>query len=96
MGWVATSSCGVAGCCIGNIEPHYTGRNFILKELFISPKSQKRGVGKKLLAAMKKDLEVNGVKTVLLFTKKAISDFYIKSGFSEVKGMGMMIYAKNE
>ena len=30
--WIATSQNDIVACCIGNIEPYYTGRNFILKD----------------------------------------------------------------
>ena len=57
MGWIATTDNRIVGCCLGNIEPYYTGRNFYLRELFVSVGSQKSGIGKMLLATAKKDLE---------------------------------------
>jgi aminoglycoside 6'-N-acetyltransferase I len=92
MGWIATSNGIVVGCCIGNIEPYYSGNNFILKELFVSVNSQKMGVGKKLLAIVKTDTQANGVKQIYLFTRKVITDFYTRSGFTEMEEMCTMLY----
>jgi aminoglycoside 6'-N-acetyltransferase I len=92
MGWVATADGNVVGCCIGNIEPYYNGNNFILKELFVAVGSQKKGIGQKLLEAMKNDVTTSGVKQIFLFTRKVIADFYVKSGFAEMEEMCTMLY----
>lgn len=96
MGWTATSGNRIVGCCLGNSEPYYTGHNFYLREIFVSVGSQKSGIGKALMAAMKKDLEDVGIKTIILFTYQSLFDFYTKSGFSELKDMRMMVYTNNE
>lgn len=92
MGWLAIANGDIVGCCIGNIEPYYSGNNFILKELFVSVRSQKMGIGQSLLSAVKTDTETRGVKLIFLFTRKVIADFYVKSGFAEMHEMCTMLY----
>ncbi|HEY4194672.1 MAG TPA: GNAT family N-acetyltransferase [Mucilaginibacter sp.] len=96
MGWVATSANRIIGCGSGNVEPHYSGEIFYLRELFVSIQSQKSGVGKRLMAALKEDLQLIGIKTIILFTGKTIFDFYTKSGFKEMDEIVMMIYSDND
>lgn len=93
MGWVAISGNMIIGCGTGNIEPHYSGGIFYLRELFVSVRCQKMGVGKRLMGTIKEDLQLVGIKTIILFTAKGIFDFYTKSGFKEMEEMGMMIYS---
>lgn len=92
MGWMAKAGSITMGAGIGNIEPYYSGDIFYLKEMFVSVQSQKAGVGRDLIAAMKKDLEMMGIRTIMLFTSKEIGDFYQKSGFEEMERRTTMIY----
>jgi aminoglycoside 6'-N-acetyltransferase I len=94
LGWLALSGSQIIGCCIGNSEPYYTGKIFYLRDLFITVKFQQAGVGRRLIAAMKHDAGISGINTVVLFTNKQTSDFYIKSGFKKMEGMEMMISEK--
>ena len=96
VGWVAKSGTKTIGSGIGNIEPYYSGDIFYLKEMFISVKSQKAGVGRRLIAALKEDLQRMGIKTIMLFTSKDIGDFYLKSGFKEMEGRITMIYSNQD
>lgn len=93
LGWIAKRSNIIIGCAIGNIEPYYSGNIFILKEIFVSVGSQGSGVGSSLIAAMKEDLHKINIKMVILSTYRSIFDFYIKSGFQEMNGVGTMIYS---
>ncbi len=92
MGWMASLNNKVVGACVGNIEPYYTGQVFFLKQMFVSVGLQKSGIGRQILEIMKDDIAVIGVTTAILFTGKAILDFYTKAGFIEMEGMRMMIY----
>jgi len=96
MGWTATAGNKIVGCGVGNIEPYYNGNIFYLKELFVAARYQNQGVGKRLIAAMKKDWAVAGVKMVILLTSDAIFNFYTKCGFSEMKERKIMIYSGND
>jgi len=93
MGWIARQEDQIIGCAIGNIEPYYSGDIFILKEIFVSVSSQGLGVGRSLLAAIKEDLQKVNVKTVILFTRRSICDFYTESGFREMEEVVAMIYS---
>jgi hypothetical protein len=42
---------------------------------------------------MKQNLELAGIKTVILFTSDDILPFYNKLGFSDMEGRRTMIYA---
>jgi len=92
MGWVAKAGNEIVGAGIGNSEPYYSGDIFYVKEMFVSVQSQKAGVGRHLIAAMKEDLGLMGIRTMMLFTSKDIFNFYIKSGFREMKERTTMIY----
>jgi aminoglycoside 6'-N-acetyltransferase I len=92
MGWMVKSGNMIIGSGIGNIEPYYSGDIFYLKEMFVAVQSQKAGVGRRLIAAMKEDLRMMGIRTIMLFTSKGIVDFYIRSGFKEMEERATMIF----
>jgi len=92
MGWIAIAGKNIIGCGVGNIEPYYKGDIFYLKELFVAARYQQKGLGKRLVAAMKQDLAVADVKTVILLTSDAVFNFYTKCGFSEMEERRIMIY----
>lgn len=98
VGLAAYADGKLAGCCIGNIEPYYIGDYYYLKEVFVSPAFQKRGVGHRLIEAIKEELASLGIETIILFTGKGFFpyDFYLKSGFAEMEGMRMMSFGKTE
>lgn len=88
----------LVGCCIGNIEPYYTGDYYYLKEMFVSPAFQKQGIGHYLMEEIKAELSKLGIETIILFTGKGLFpyDFYLKSGFAEMEEMRMMSFGKTE
>jgi aminoglycoside 6'-N-acetyltransferase I len=92
-GWTAKRDDRIIGCAIGNIEPYYSGNIFILKEIFVSVSSHGTGAGSSLIAALKDDLHKINIKMVILSTYRSIFDFYVKSGFKEMDGVGTMIYS---
>jgi len=98
IGWTAKQDNKLLGCCVGNIEPYYTGDYYYLKEMFVSPQAQKKGIGAKLMATIKTHLETIDIKTIILFTGKGFFpfDFYVKSGFNEMGEMRMMHFEKSE
>ena len=96
MGWTATINNKLLGCVVGNIEPYYTGDYYYLKEMFVAPKSQKKGMGKQLMATVKNHLKTIDINTIILFTGKDFFpfDFYLKSGFNEMEEMRMMHFGQ--
>lgn len=98
IGWTASINGEVVGSCVGNIEPYFTGNYYYLKDMFVKPSFQKRGVGNLLMDAIKKHLDTINVNMIILFTGNQHFPFrfYQKSGFSEMDGMRMMILNKDE
>jgi len=91
IGWFATAGSDVVVFAVGNVEPHYNGSIFYVRDIVVSSPFQKLGLGKELMARIKKDLSEQGIKTIILFTNKAIVGFYEKSGFATIEDMNMMI-----
>jgi len=92
FGWTAIQDDKVLGCCVGNIEPYYTGDYFYLKEMFVYHHLQKKGIGARLMFTLKEHLATIDIKTIILFTGKDFFpfDFYVKTGFSVMEDMRMM------
>ncbi len=59
QGWKAFNDDELLGCCIGNIEPYFSGDYYYLKEMFVSFKSQHKGIGRQLMTNLKEELEKN-------------------------------------
>lgn len=83
IGFLAYEGNDLKGACIGNIEPYYTGDYFYLKEMFVSPSCQKRGIGLKMMEALKQHLELLEIEQIILFTSKDYFpfNFYEKVDF---------------
>jgi len=96
LGWKAYQDDQLTGCCVGNIEPYYTGDYFFLKEMFVSPRAQGQGIGVRLLEVIKRDLETFGIHQIILFTTHAgfPFNFYLNAGFSEMDGMRMLHFGE--
>jgi GNAT superfamily N-acetyltransferase len=82
------------GCCVGNVEPYYTGDYFYLKEMFVPAAKQRNGTGAILMQALKEQLTAMGIGTIILFTGADFFPFtfYRKHGFDVMQGMCMMHY----
>lgn len=94
LGWMAFEGAHLLGATVGNIEPYFSGDYFYLKEMFISPKAQRKGVGSRLFEAVKSHLDAEGIGMMVLFTANQgfPFDFWQKTGFREMEGMRMMAY----
>ena len=92
LGWMAFENDQLLGCCVGNIEPYYTGDYFYLKEMFVSVPSQRKGVGTGLMASIRTHLKTIGIEMIILFTSNEgfPFTFWQKQGFGEMEGMRMM------
>lgn len=82
----------VKGAAFGNIEQFYNGRHYMLKEMFVSPEIQGKGVGRTILRELEEKLKAFGVTTMVLLTSKGKDTvrFYINNGFEEWPSMVMM------
>ena len=96
LGWVATDGDELLGCCVGNIEPYFTGDYFYLKEMFVYPRTQRKGVGSQLMASIKAHLDSIDIKMVILFTSDEgfPFSFWKKQGFELMEGMRMMNFGE--
>lgn len=94
LGWMAFEGDQLMGATVGNIEPYFSGDYFYLKEMFISPKAQRKGVGSALFEALKSHLDSAGIGMMILFTSHQSFpfDFWQKTGFREMEGMRMMFF----
>ncbi len=96
LGWTARRGEELLGCCVGNIEPYFTGDYFYLKEMFVPVRAQKSGIGSQLMATIKGYLTSIDIQSIILFTSKEgfPFDFYLKAGFAEMEGMRMMHFGE--
>lgn len=98
IGWTASKNGQIIGCCVGNIEPYFTGDYYYLKDMFVLPTSQKLGIGANFMRTIKQHLDSINVKMIILFTEQQHFpfNFYQKTGFAEMDGMRMMIFNNSE
>ena len=98
LGWVAMEGDDLLGCCVGNVEPYFTGDYFYLKEMFVPVANQHKGVGSRLMAAINEHLKSTGIQMVILFTSNAgfPFKFWQKQGFAEMEDMRMMYLENGE
>lgn len=82
----------IKGAAFGQIEQFYDARHYMLKEMFVSPETQGKGVGSAMLKELEAKLKTFGVTTVVLFTSKGndTNRFYLKNDFKEWTNMVMM------
>ena len=94
LGWMVYEGERLLGATVGNIEPYFSGDYFYLKEMFILPKAQWKGVGSALFEAVRSCLDSEGIGMMILFTSNQgfPFDFWQKTGFREMEGMRMMCF----
>jgi len=92
LGLYAEEGSGILGALVGNAEQFYSGSYFYLKEMFVLPEHQRKGIGTGLLNELKRILDERGIRSIQLFTSKKLFpfSFYKKHGFEIVKNMVMM------
>ena len=74
----------IIGFCIGNIEAWENYEVFYLNELCIKSSYQCKGIGKKLINILEKELNNIGINKIFLSTirgKEGPKEFFGKSGF---------------
>ncbi len=82
----------IVGAVIGNCEQWYTGMHYNLKEFFVTPEIQGKGIGTKMLMQLERELKGMGVVLVHLFTSKKdfTRIFYEKNGYRQSAEMALM------
>jgi GNAT superfamily N-acetyltransferase len=80
------------GAVLGRSEHYFDGDCFQIVELWIEPRAQKQGWGKKLLDALIGHLREHHVRRLYLITMRgeATEGFYRKCGFATQEGMCIM------
>ena len=85
------------GAILGRSEHYFDGNCFQIIELWVEPRVQKQGWGKKLLDALIRELRDNHIRRVYLITMRGemTEGFYQKCGFSTQEGMCIMQLGDN-
>jgi len=81
-----------AGVCLGCVDDYFRGSLYEIKEIFLEPGSQGRGLGTEFLGGIEKDLTNRGISCITLLTRRDIGayGFYVKNGFAESPGAVLM------
>ena len=91
-GIVCTENSKIIGALLGNVEWWYEKRHFNLKEMYIDPLHQRRGLGSAMIKRLRSDIMKQEVIGIYLSTSTMswTSKFYLKNGFKTMKNMQMM------
>jgi aminoglycoside 6'-N-acetyltransferase I len=81
------------GCSLGYIFNWWEGREYFIKEFFISRKKQSQGAGSTFLTLIQDRLRVEGVQHITLATEKDVPayHFYQKNGFSVLEKSAFLV-----
>jgi GNAT superfamily N-acetyltransferase len=81
-----------AGAVVGSAETFFNGRQFFVKEFFVSLTLQGQGIGSLLLAELEKRLATRGIAEIYLMTSKGerTEGFYQRRGFQTWDSMVLM------
>ncbi len=84
----------LVGCILGYQEQWFDGVQFYLKEMFVHPTFQRRGIGTRMLQELKGTLGDRGVRKIYLLTERdgAAAGFYGAQGFYTSPRMAMMAF----
>lgn len=77
-GYVAILNQEIVGCIMCEILTWHTGKQLEVKEIFVFPQYQKKGIGKKLINYIQKEAKELDVTEIFLWTKKehSLMKFY--------------------
>jgi aminoglycoside 6'-N-acetyltransferase I len=86
------------GCSLGYIFNWWEGREYFIKEFFISRKKQSQGAGSTFLTLIKERLRVEDVQHITLATEKTVPayHFYQKNGFSVLEDSAFLVKRVSE
>ena len=75
----------IIGCILFEILTWHTGKQLEIKEIFVTPSFQRKGIGKKLLEYAEIIGKGVGVSELFLWTNKseALTNFYSKLGYQD-------------
>lgn len=83
----------LVGCIIGYEEQWFDGVHFCLKEMFVHPTRQRRGIGAGMPLGLNGMIGPHGVRRIYLLTERtsAAADFYGPQGYHPSPRMTMMV-----
>ena len=92
LGFLARYEGRLVGGVVGHREQWFDGVHFSLKEMFVHPTMQRRGIGTRLIRHLTQTLRQDGVRQVYLLTERAprAAEFYGAQGFSVSRRMALM------
>ncbi|MEI3606589.1 GNAT family N-acetyltransferase [Pseudogracilibacillus sp. SE30717A] len=81
------------GCSLGYIFNWWEGREYFIKEFFISRKKQNQGAGSTFLTLANNILKTKEIKHITLATEKTVPayHFYQKNGFSVLQDSAYLV-----
>ncbi|WP_252234810.1 GNAT family N-acetyltransferase [Clostridium sp. CH2] len=81
----------IFGALFGNCEEWFEGRQFNIKEVFVSKKIQGKNIGSKLINSAENEVKKLGVDFMFLSTQNNnLKNFYLKHDFKETKSLCIM------
>ena len=87
----------IVGVLVGNLEPNNTENFFYLRDMFVDPDQQRKGIGSLLLDSIKNHLNpMEEVSGITLFTSRVYFThaFYLKNQFEVLDEFCFMHYGK--
>ena len=84
--------CNIIGMIVGSCETYYNCRQFFIKDFFVIPSVQGKGIGSLLMGKLESHLKNMGIDKVYLFTSRTdkTESYYQKRGFKSWNGMVLM------
>ncbi|WP_419887571.1 GNAT family N-acetyltransferase [Neobacillus niacini] len=81
------------GCSLGYIFNWWEGREYFIKEFFISRNNQRQGAGSTFLSLINDRLRAEDVQHITLATEKTVPayHFYQKNGFSVLENSAFLV-----
>jgi len=81
------------GCSLGYIFNWWEGKEYFIKEFFISRKSQGQGAGSVFLTLLNDQLRAEEIQHITLATEKTVPayHFYQKNGFSVLEQSAFLV-----
>ena len=82
----------IIGMIVGNSETYYNCTQFFIKDFFVVPAAQGRGIGSSLMSELESHLKGMGIFKTYLITSRTdkTESYYQKRGFKSWNGMVLM------
>ncbi len=93
LGFLFLNNDEVIGVCVGIGNPHFINNQYEIKEIFIKPSLQKKGIGNLFLSEVESALLNMDYQIITLYTQKNIPayNFYSKKNYITLKSTTHMM-----